>query len=238
MLRVCVCDDDRDFVDGITDYIQKNFDDLEVAHVFTSADEVLARVDGGSLEADLFLLDIKFDGEQGDGIDLAKRLNDRLPAAQIVFVSNYPGYISDVYEASHCWFVVKSSLERYLPAAVERAKRSLERSLHRPIVIAKQGEKAVVYADSIVLLERNRRTTRVALKDGVLYTSSPLSEIIPDELGFAFVRCHNSFIASLRHVKSFSRSAFVMDNGERVPISRSRAEAVKRAFARYMCERL
>lgn len=238
MLRVCICDDDRSFLHDATEYIEKNFDDLKVKNTFTGVEELRRRMYDSTLAIDLFLLDIRFDGEESNGIQLAGELNICFPSAQIIFLSNYPSYISDVYETAHCCFVVKSQLDRYLPSAIDHARRNLDKSLQQLVVTSRHGEKRVVRINEILFLERKKRTTQVVLKDDIVYTSVPLSEILSGKSRVGLVRCHNSFIVNLRHVRSFSRGGITMNSGEMVPISRFYLNNVRLAFSRYMQEYL
>ena len=44
------------------------------------------------------------------GIDAAKQINLIQPSAQIIFISSYLEYFSDVYETEHLYFVLKSQM--------------------------------------------------------------------------------------------------------------------------------
>ena len=63
-------------------------------------------------------LDVAFLGisiqENGDGIDLARKINIFAPRVAIVFLTGYTSYATEVYEARHSQFVKREDLGQSL----------------------------------------------------------------------------------------------------------------------------
>lgn len=237
MLNLCLCDDDTSFADTLHHLLKKSFTDIDVVRICGSVQAMLAAAADG-MTADIFLLDIRFRDEGQDGIGLARQLRARFPNAQIIFISNYPDYISDVYEVEHCYFVLKNQLELYLPAAINRARQNLNVEKKQLMLNTGHGKKSAVPLSEILYFERKKRTTEVVLATGVLYTSTALPKLLCTEEGGGFVRCHNSFIVNLRHVRTLLRTELVLEGGNIVPVSRYYRNAVQQQFAQFMCSQL
>ncbi|MDY5881603.1 MAG: hypothetical protein SPJ63_07635, partial [Oscillospiraceae bacterium] len=60
------------------------------------------------------------------------------PTSKIIFISSYSGYLMDVYETEHVYFVLKPNMEERLPAALQKALAStarLRRNEHRKLCV-------------------------------------------------------------------------------------------------------
>ena len=57
------------------------------------------------LEFDILLLDIELGNE--NGIDLALMVNEVTPYTQIIYITAYMQYVSDVYQSKHTYFIDK-----------------------------------------------------------------------------------------------------------------------------------
>ena len=152
------------------------------------------------------VLDIRMAGM--DGIELAKRLNALVPGCAVIFLTAYLSYAPDVYETRHVYFVLKSELDRRI------------------------GYRNVPVTD-VLFLERILRKTRVVMTDGEeLVTAAPaaLLEAVPDGV---FLRCHQSYIVNLAHVRTLGDTFFRMEDGTSVPISRAFYKEAKNAYYHY-----
>ena len=75
------------------------------------------------LEFDILLLDIELGKE--NGIDLALKVNEVTPYTQIIYITAYMQYVSDVYQSKHTYFIDKEKLDKYLPSAIKKAKENI-----------------------------------------------------------------------------------------------------------------
>ena len=52
-------------------------------------------------------------------------------------------------------------------------------------------------------------------------------------LGDGFIRCHRSYLVGLKHIARLSKTEVVLDIGKSLPLSRSAASTVHKAFISY-----
>lgn len=56
---------------------------------------------------------------------------------------------------------------------------------------------------------------------------------LEERLGDGFVRCHRSYLVSLKYIQKITRTDVEMDTGDKIPLSRRKYDVVNQAFIRY-----
>lgn len=192
---------------------------------FTGCDEILQ---GEKQEYDLAFVDIEMDSE--NGISFARKLNAVQKHCQVIYVTNYLNYASDVYETEHVYFVLKEQFQERLPIIFEKIKKNLAMgssliNLH----IIHEGYISL-RAEEIYCFERRLRKTIVRTVKGDVEVNEKLEELLQALPKPLFTRCHNSYIVSLGHVSIMNQTEFHLVNGLKVPISRRYYSVVKKQF--------
>ena len=86
MINVAVCDDEPIHRRDAEKRVERILHAEGIAFrllMFSSAEELLARTEVGEWQPEIAVLDIEMDGE--DGISLARKLNEKIPACRIIF---------------------------------------------------------------------------------------------------------------------------------------------------------
>ncbi len=108
-LVAAICDNEKMWLQKeqkiIEEYAKKTFLSLET-HVFDRKDAILSY---SGTPWDVIFLDIEMGKDTG--IEIAKAVNEKWPSCQVVFVTNFLYYATDVYATDHVFFVVKEHLE-------------------------------------------------------------------------------------------------------------------------------
>ena len=161
VIRILLADDQA-LVRGALAALLQLEGDIDVVAQVGRGDEVVAAA--RAAEIDVCLLDIEMPG--ADGIEVAQRLRDELPAVRSLIVTTFgrPGYVRRALEAGASGFVVKDTPAGELADAV--------RAVHA-------GHRVVdpsLAADSLIggsnpLSEREREILRVTL------AGEPVAEI-------------------------------------------------------------
>lgn len=180
-------------------------------------------------DLDVVFLDICI-GEDIDGIDIAKRINILAPNVAIVFLTQYTEYGTEVYDARHVHFVKKNDLEQRLPYIFSRLHSEIARRNKGFVHIHAKGKDLVIREEEIMYIERNGRTTRIHCKKETIDITEKLSELEKKLNPIIFVRCHNSFIVNFMAVREFTRTDFVLNNENIIPISRYKLNETRERF--------
>ena len=182
---------------------------------------------------DLFFLDIELGSDSG--IQLAKRINDRFPHAQIVFVTANIINAVDVGEANHTYFLTKPVDPAKLKSALDRVTRQMQGNAgQRLSVTLRGGGSAILAAGDILYCERTKRTTTLMCVGETLISPESLEELEAKLPKLLFARPHNSFLVNLAHVGKLERTAVYLDNGASVSVTNQRKKEFRAALAEYV----
>lgn len=226
MLKIVVCDDDalccKEIVKGIRDTLGSTPADISDFRDPTLLLEHLRKTD---CQPHIALLDICM--PEQDGIRLAQSTKQYAPFCQIIFLSSYLSYATEVYETEHIYFILKSQLHQRIGPALHQALTALgDRSVQ--ITAQKDGSTHVIALQDVLYLERNLRKTKVITQQGVFLTQESPETLISGS--GHFVRCHQSYWVNLKHVQAIGSNHFTMDSGSGIPISRTYLQEDKQRF--------
>ncbi len=232
-MRIFILDDDCRFaqivMDKLKSYLKSIGKDAAIS-VFNSYNELLLSL---SLQPDILFTDIELSPNGTNGIFAAKEVKRLNPACQVIFLTSYINYASDVYETEHFWFIVKDELEKRLPVVMERYFQSVASKVPSGIVVSYGHEKVIISQSEIIYCEVKQRKISIVCEGHTEFTYEPLSSIQSALDDRAILRCHNSYVVNLERVTKFRPNGFEMSNGDTVPISRRYKDIAKQAFLSY-----
>ena len=87
--------------------------------------------------------------------------------------------------------------------------------------------------NNIKYIESNKRIAiihEVDIKRKIYAKLNELEEILPRQ----FVRCHQSYIINLEKVRELNAHEFVLNTGERIPVSQLKYKETKNSFLQYL----
>ena len=230
IIDIAICDDNELHLCHAEDLVRRAAEDAAVRiRTFTDPLDLLRSVDSKSYVPSVAVLDIKLDGM--NGIDLAGEFNRRLPLCQIIFLTGYASFATDAYTTDHVWFVLKDRADEFLIPAVRRALDNLDRTSQGSNLMIRTGGRTVrIPLAELVYIERVGRKYRIVLSDSILTETQIPSGLNVPELKAWIIRCHQGFWACERHIRALDRNELVMDNGDRLPISRTFRKGVRDRF--------
>ena len=138
--------------------------------------------------------------------------------------------MSDGYEVEALHYLLKPVDKSKLFAVLDRYIKR-----HTPeneIMLACDEGSIHVSPDMVISCEAVGKKTHVHLRDKVIVCNSGISAVknmLPEELVF----CHRSYIVNMRYVRSIGKTDIMLDNGEKIPLSRRLYKEVNERFIRY-----
>lgn len=209
-LRIALADDDN-AMRGIMRRVVEKAGGYEIV---LEAHDGLELLEGlKTVRADVVLMDIEMPGKTG--IECAKVIQDTDPKTVIVFATAHEQYMGDAFQVYAFDYLVKpfkvermrNTLElireRLLgaPEPVE-AKSAARRQAKRLMLHHREGV-SMVDTDSILLVQREERSTVMYTADGKRYvipeTLSEIMEKLPED---TFLRSHKSYIVNVDAIDS------------------------------------
>jgi DNA-binding LytR/AlgR family response regulator len=239
-LNVVIVDDDQACVDSLCQMLCA-FPYVHVASTLNSSEGYMELL--RSQPIDLVFLDIRIQEESG--FTIAEFTKRNFPDKMIVFTTGFENFAIEGYEYEPLDFLAKPismiRLERVLTHA-QNKKRQIIPQLNAKIGIQLGSGLRFVEVDSILFLERiGRKIQMVCWADGQIQTHTlheSMRELENMLVTYDFLRVHQSFLVSARHIASISCAAvgnsyeLELDHWkEKIPISRSKYKEIQQYMA-------
>lgn len=195
---------------------------------FNSGEELLQAEEN----FDIVFLDIMMDGL--DGMKTAKRIRKKASCRLLVFISASREYVFDAYDVEAFWYLVKPVEAAKLKQVLKKAVLKTEAASPDFILVNKGRQKQKIFLRDILYFEIMGRLIDIHKTGGISDYYGKIS-ILEEELREkGFFRCHKSYLVHLKYVKGYNRQEAVLDNGEKIPISKRRYEEFCKALLSYM----
>ena len=150
---------------------------------------------------------------------------------QIVFVTGFEDYISEGYEVSALHYLMKPVRQDKLFAVLDRAIAAMQKT-ERVILLPVGGEMLRLPVGQVEYVEAFSHTAAIVTDADMIHVKMSITEI-EKMLGDGFVRCHRSYLVGLKHIARLSKTEVILDNRKTLPLSRSAAASVHKAFIAY-----
>lgn len=179
---------------------------------------------------DILLLDIEM--KELNGVELAKRIREEDGLLNIIFVTAIPDYIGEGYNVSAINYLLKPVEEEKLFECLDRSLKKIPKE-EKTILIDVDGQIIRIKQEDIFYIEAFSHNIEINTKDEKFTTRKNIGTM-EKELGEnSFIRCHRSYIVSLKHVKRIGRTEIELDDGRTIPVSRRQYSNVNMAFIKY-----
>lgn len=231
MLSIAVCDDEIIECAGMAEKIRGTLEEMKVPcflRQFNSGEELLQSEE----DFDIVFLDIMMDGL--DGMKTAKRIRKKASCRLLVFISASREYVFDAYDVEAFWYLVKPVERAKLKQVLKKAVLKTEAASSDFILVNKGRQKQKIFLRDILYFEIMGRLIDIHKTGGISDYYGKIG-ILEEELREkGFFRCHKSYLVHLKYVKGYNRQEAVLDNGEKIPVSKRRYEEFCKALLSYM----
>jgi len=231
MLAVAVCDDEITECYNLSLKIREILAEMEVPCIvrqFTSTVKLLEAVEG----FDIIFLDIIMDGL--NGLKAAKLFRKRAFDKLLIFVSSSRDYVFEAYDVEAFHYLVKPVEDKKLQNVLERAVLKTEKQFSDFIMISRERQQKKLFLKDIFYFE---------IKGRVIYAHKAKEELdFYEQIGIlekslskkGFCRCHKSYLVNLKYVDGYTRQEILLENGERIAVSKRRYDVFCRELMEYM----
>ena len=186
---------------------------------------------------DLLFLDILLEGEDRNGMDIAKTIRESNPKVSIVFLTKSTHFAIEGYKVNAIDYIVKPIIYEEFLLKMHKILDIMSHSMDRDVIlktvdgIVKTKESNILYAEVI------RHYLHFHLKDGSTLVVRGSMKDYSEELSSVFARSGNSFIVNLRYVEKIGKAdVFLLGKDDEltsVPLTRSFRESFLNAFSSY-----
>ena len=178
----------------------------------------------------LLVLDIEM-GEIS-GLELAKKIRFEDKKIPIIFVTGYEEYIQYGYDVSALHYLIKPVNKEKLFQAL--GKLSEQEETVRSLILNAENEVRRIQMNQVLYVEAAGHGSIMHTVDEVIRLKASFGEIEKQVLPMGeAVKCHRAYLVNLRFVSAIQNANLILDNGEKLPIARSRMKHMQHEFLRY-----
>lgn len=232
MIRVAICEDEREIQLLIEDYIKEILKSINVEYEiqkYNSGEELL---ECNLKNIDILLLDIQMG--QLNGMDTARKIREVDNKMEIIFITSLIDYIQDGYEVRAYRYLLKPIKLEELEKHVLTCIKEIEKNKNHYILIKNKSNTYKIYSNEIKYIEVQKKDMRIHTINKTFDVKYSLEKIEKDLNSDEFVRCHKSFIINLSYIENIKLNTAILESGEEVPVSRYRYKEVKERFLKFL----
>jgi len=231
-MRIAICDDEPACCNTIVQLIEPYITEkIDIKYdLFYSGEEIL-KLCGNHPIFDIVFLDIEMQGLSG--LETAKRLLELHEETIIIFTTSHVNYVSDTFRLKTFQFLVK-------PIAPEVFRLDFERAMnqyminHTKYVIKWRNEQTYLEYKEILYIDIYMKHLYIHTAEQRYECVGKISEEEEKLRKFCFIRCHQSYLVNIKHIKAIGKNNIVLSNNEHIFMSRKMRSKVFEAFNLYL----
>lgn len=234
ILKIGICEDDKTQREYILQQIQSHYDECcqkVKIEAFESSENLMFNYPE-ELPFDCLILDIKM--KKIDGMELAKWIRKKDSSIKIIFLTGDKDYVFDGYKVGAVRYILKPYKKQDLIEALNCVNESInERQIEETVYLSYQGSSLKLVKSDILFVQVKGHYIDIFTKSNQ-YNYKETLQNIRKTLNFEeFAMANRSVLVNLQHVEKITKTECLMDNGEKLSVSRGCYEDLNKAFIRY-----
>ncbi|WP_195938144.1 LytR/AlgR family response regulator transcription factor [Romboutsia sp. 1001713B170131_170501_G6] len=231
MIRVAICEDEKDTQLLIEDYIHNILKNINIEYEIQKYNLGEELLESNLKDIDILLLDIQMG--QINGMDTARKIREVDNKMEIIFITSLIDYVQEGYEVRAYRYLLKpielEELKKHILACIKEIENK-----NSYILIKNKSNTYKIYSNEIKYIEVQKKNMLIHTINKNLDVRYSLEKIEKDINLDKFVRCHKSFLVNLSYVENIKSNTIILESGEEVPVSRYRYKEVKEKFLKFL----
>ncbi|MEW9078724.1 LytR/AlgR family response regulator transcription factor [Terrisporobacter glycolicus] len=227
MIKIVICEDEKEQHELLEKYIKEIFDGLSILYelrVFNSGEELLENY---PKDTDILLLDIQMG--QINGMDTARKIRKLHDKVEIIFITSLIEYVLEGYEVRAYRYLIKPVKYDDLKNNIINCIKEIDIK-NKYILIKEEGNRIKLDINEISYIEVQKEDITIHTLNQIYEIKGTMNNIEKEIDCCRFFRCHKSYLVNLDYIKSIKQYVAILENKEEVPISRYRFKETKDKF--------
>ena len=231
MLRIAIVEDDPAHANKLCLFLERYQQEQGIELDFTVLPDGMAIVQDYRNEWDIIFLDIEM--PYLDGMSAAREIRAKDAAVVLIFITNMSHYAINGYEVEALGYMLKPITYEQFFMKIQKAVSVAKLREQQQVIVTTREELIRLRADEILYVEVVNHHIHIhTLTDEiVVFDSLKNFELCLPAKGF--VRCGQSYIVNLRHMKKVMVTSVLIDRYE-IPISRMCRKDFLKAVSDYI----
>ena len=240
LIRIAICDDEEEAVIRHEDIVKNSLQSCGIGYeivTYTQSSNLLFDITDDHFFFDLILLDIEMPGITG--MELSEKTKLYLPNVKIIFITSHIEYAIDAFELSIFRYVPKSDLTARLAAAVTDAAKLIALEAGKEYIIQAAGRMEKIPYKDIFYIQRDGGKNSVLVSCmGISKVRKSLQQIFEELNTPEFIFIDRGYIVNIIQIMKIRDGMAYLKNGEKLPVSRSHLQEVKRQINKFWGARI
>ncbi|MCM1082850.1 MAG: LytTR family transcriptional regulator DNA-binding domain-containing protein [Clostridium sp.] len=232
-MRLGICDDNKIDIEKVERVIETKICSGLFVFKEYKPEELLVDIEEGLFDCEVLVIGVCFENGKFNGIDLVDKVNQFFPLCEVIYFSNYIEYALRVYETKHCYYILKSELDKMLPLAIDKAIIKIQDNVHSDVLkVTCNGVAVFIDKRKILYIERENRKVNIVTKNKKYSCYLSLIKLI-ENLGDYMVRVHGGYIANLAEIVYLRDNVVCMSNNAHIPLGRTYEKTVRQRYREF-----
>ena len=235
MLKIAICDDEKEFCDSADRLLKLYMEEKAVpfqADIFNIPSELVDMTEKGAIY-DIYLLDIYMPGITG--MSIATELRSRNVKSPIIFLTSSTDHALEAFGVDATHYLLKPYTKDNFYVGMDKAMQSITSHKDDSIVFKVDNEYRSILISRIIYCEAEDKYQRFYLENGekllVRITGTELYKQL-SELD-CFYRCGRAHIINLNHINKVTQSSVVFKGGSCLTLPHTVVSGLRSAFFDY-----
>lgn len=231
--KIAIVEDQKETRSIIRSFIQKY--ETEHKQIFSiveyeDGNDIIANYRG---DYDIIFLDIEM--QHSNGMEIAEKIRLKDKSVIVIFITNMAQYAIKGYAVNALSFLLKPVPYFAFSQEFKRSIDKLDAREESYIVVSVESGIQKVLTNDIKYIESMKHTLILKTKQGNISMRGVMREMADRLAKYNFVRCNNSFLVNLNHVKAIQSDYVIVGNNE-LKMSRGRKKSFLEALSAYVGE--
>lgn len=228
-MLIVLCEDEPAFADQLEQELRLILDTRDIDYCISKCS------DGNALKKllneeviSLLFMDIQLGDE--DGVELVKEINDTGVRIPTVFLTSMEHRIAEGYDVSAINFLFKRDYKDRLPKVLDKYFNEYHNT--RAIVVDSHDTKVLLNLDEIYYAEPDNRNTFIHTAVSCYSEKSSIQNFAKHLPETMFIEVYHSLYINIDHVRKVETDSVILDNDEKLPVSRRKRKELMTAIMR------
>lgn len=232
MIKIAICDDEKEFRDVIAQMLSQYIKDTETEaqiDIFTNPSELIDVTENGTIY-DIYLLDIYMPGITG--MSFATELRSRDIKSSIIFLTSSTDHALEAFGVNATHYLLKPFTMKTFYVGMDKAMQNLITHRNDSIILKIDHEYRNILVSKICYCEAEDKYQSIYLTNGekllVRITGAELYKQLSEFN--CFYHCGRAHIINLNHVSKLTSSGVILKDGTELALPRAIIPDLRTAF--------
>lgn len=230
-MKIAICDDEKSEQQLLCKYVEEWASGKGQRAELSCFDSAEGFLFSWEDEKDYKVLILDIEMGSMNGMELAKKIRETDHDIPILFVTGYEQYMQFGYDVTALHYLMKPVNKEKFFSVLDKLPTE-QKEAEKFLFQMDEGNVSLPLGD-IWYVEADGHRCTLHTQNTVLSLKENISSVEKRLTGYeAIIKCHRSYLVNLQHVSVVLKEELVLDNREKVPLSRNLRKAVNDAFIR------